>query len=126
MATENARRTNMPDEYVLTGMSMKVADIGEGQDASRSAPLISCSFRPRTAPYMKTFSRPVNSGLNPAPSSSSAATRPCSSTDPVVGVSVPHMSCSSVDLPEPLRPMMPTVAPGATSKLTSRSAQNSR
>ena len=32
---------------------------------------------------------------------------------------------SSVDLPAPLRPMMPTTSPRLTSKLTSLSAQNS-
>ena len=71
------------------------------------------------------FSRPVNSGLNPLPSSSSAATRPCTEMAPSVGNNVPVINCSSVDLPEPLRPTMPTVSPARMSKLTRRSAQNS-
>ncbi len=45
---------------------------------------------------------------------------------PVVGLSVPQIICSSVDLPLPLRPMMPTVSPFLTSNETSFSAQNSR
>ena len=71
---------------------------------------------------MRTLSRPLNSGLKPAPSSSSAAIRPFTSSCPLVGVSVPQMICSSVDLPAPLRPMMPSVRPRATSNDTSSSA----
>ncbi len=52
--------------------------------------------------------------------------RPCVAMRPAVGCSVPQTICSSVDLPEPLRPMMPTVSPRPTSKLTSESAANSR
>ena len=75
---------------------------------------------------MKMFSMPVNSGLNPAPSSSRAATRPSSHTLPCVGSSVPVMICRRVDLPEPFGPMMPVVVPASISKVTSLSAQNSR
>jgi hypothetical protein len=39
---------------------------------------------------MKTFSMPVNSGLNPAPSSSKAATFPFTCRLPVVGGMVPQ------------------------------------
>jgi len=45
---------------------------------------------------------------------------------PVVGVSVPQIICSNVDLPLTIRPMMPTVSPFLFSKETSLSAQNSR
>ena len=45
---------------------------------------------------------------------------------PLVGVSVPQIICSRVDLPLPLRPMIPTVSPRLTVKETSFSAQNSR
>ena len=47
---------------------------------------------PRTAAFMRMFSRPENSGLNPAPNSNSAETRPVVVTFPVVGVTVPAMS----------------------------------
>ena len=43
----------------------------------------------------------MNSGLNPAPSSSSAAIRPCVSTRPRVGSRIPLTICSSVLLPLP-------------------------
>jgi hypothetical protein len=46
----------------------------------------------------KTFSRPVKSGWKPDPSSSNAAVRPYVSTVPTVGLRVPAMSCSRVDL----------------------------
>ena len=44
------------------------------------------------------------------------------STLPALGVRVPQMICNSVDLPEPLRPTIPTTSPRATSKLMSCSA----
>jgi hypothetical protein len=56
------------------------------------------------------LSRPENSGWKPAPSSSSDDTRPCTRTSPVVGSVMPVRSFSSVDLPAPFSPMMPTVA----------------
>src|SRR4051812_43205285 len=71
------------------------------------------------------LSRPLSSGWKPAPSSRSAATRPCTVTRPWVGVSKRVASLSRVLLPEPLAPMTPRASPGATAKVTSRSAQNS-
>ena len=43
------------------------------------------------------FSRPVSSGWNPAPSSSSAAVRPTLRIVPLVGRRMPAMHLSSVD-----------------------------
>jgi hypothetical protein len=108
----------------LDGLVDELADIGEGQDVGEPRLVSSCA-RPSTLALRKTFCRPVYSGLKPEPSSSRAATRPWTSTSPWVGVSVPQTSWSSVDLPEPLRPMMPTVSPRATSKESSCRAQNS-
>ena len=62
------------------------------------------------------FSRPEISGWNPAPSSSSAASLPVTDTSPEVGCTIPARSFKSVDLPEPLAPMTPTISPRATSK----------
>jgi hypothetical protein len=76
--------------------------------------------------FRMAFSRPVNSGLKPAPSSSKAAMRPLDRTVPTVGSSVRQISCSKVDLPLPFWPMMPTVSPLPMASDTSRSAQNSR
>ena len=57
--------------------------------------------------------------LKPAPSSRSAEMRPSAVTVPAVGVRTPVMILRIVDLPEPLTPMMPTVSPFRTLKLTS-------
>ena len=71
------------------------------------------------------FSRPVNSGWNPVPTSSSDPTRPFVTPRPVVGGVMRARIFSIVLLPAPLRPMMPTVSPARISKETSFSAQNS-
>ena len=82
-------------------------------------------FNLRRERTLRTFSRPVNSGLKPAPNSSNAANRPWRSMVPVDGSSVPQASCRKVDLPAPLRPIRPTASPRPTSRLTCRRAQNS-
>jgi hypothetical protein len=69
------------------------------------------------------FSRPVKSGWNPAPSSSSEPTEPATSSVPVVGLKMPAISRRKVVLPEPFRPTNPTDSPGWISRETSRSAQ---
>ena len=71
------------------------------------------------------FSRPVSSGWNPVPTSSSDPTRPLVTPRPVVGGVIRARIFSMVLLPAPLRPMMPTVSPARISKETSFSAQNS-
>jgi hypothetical protein len=95
----------------------ELADVGEGEDLGEPAPPSPPGRVPRTLAFRKTFCRPVYSGLKPEPSSSRAATRPCDHRPRRgSGVSVPQTSCSRVDLPEPLRPMMPMVSPRSTSK----------
>src|SRR5664280_65122 len=79
---------------------------------------------PRMDAFRNTFSRPVRSPWKPAPSSSSAASRPRRSTYPWFGVRIPPMTFNSVDLPEPLRPIRPRVCPDSSSKEMSRRAQN--
>src|SRR5512135_3658663 len=69
------------------------------------------------------FSRPVSSGWKPVPTSSRLAIRPWMSIAPVVGRVIRVRSLSSVLLPAPLRPMIPTTSPWRISKSTSRSAQ---
>ncbi len=69
------------------------------------------------------FSRPVSSGWKPVPTSSSEPTRPSSVTCPSVGSVMRLRIFSSVLLPAPLRPMMPTTSPRLTSKQTSLRAQ---
>src|SRR5258705_9574577 len=48
--------------------------------------------------------------------------RPFHSTGPEVGVRRPAIMLSSVVLPDPLGPMMPTISPGTTRKETSATA----
>ena len=62
---------------------------------------------------------------NPVPTSSKLATRPRRCTRPSVGSVMRLRIFSSVLLPAPFRPMMPTTSPRLTSKETSFSAQKS-
>ena len=62
---------------------------------------------PSTEPLRKMFSRPVNSGWKPDPTSISAARRPSSVIVPSVGAVMRESSLSNVLLPAPLWPMMP-------------------
>ena len=57
-----------------------------------------------------------------ASSSSVATSVPSTSTRPLLGRSSALMVRSSVDLPAPLRPMMPNTSARATSKLSACSA----
>ena len=86
--------------------------------------MISFFESPSMMPLMKTFSRPEISGWKPAPSSMSAEMRPCTSTVPVVGLVMPATSLSSVLLPEPFRPMTPSVRPAGSVNDTSFTAEN--
>jgi len=63
------------------------------------------------SPFNRTLSRPLNSGLKPAPSSSKAATRPAHKTRPLVGLRIPVMIWRSVLLPEPFGPSMAKTSP---------------
>ena len=72
------------------------------------------------------LSRPGQVGLEAGPELEQAGQAcPRTTTWPGVGWRTPQMHLSSVDLPDPLRPRMPTVSPSFTSKETSRSAQRS-
>src|SRR5580698_2436949 len=71
------------------------------------------------------FSRPVRSCWKPAPNSSRPASLPRTATSPLVGWSTPQMHLSSVDLPDPLRPRIPTVSPSLTVSETPSRAQKS-
>ena len=57
------------------------------------------------------FSRPVISLLKPVPTSSMEATRPRMRISPSEGAVMRESSFSKVDLPAPLRPMMPRASP---------------
>src|SRR6266540_952735 len=80
---------------------------------------------PRKDAFRYTFSLPVSSGWNPAPSSSKAASRPRCRTIPEVGRRIPATILSRVVLPEPLCPIRPSELPSGTWTDTSRRAQKS-
>jgi hypothetical protein len=80
---------------------------------------------PRMEPLRKTFSRPVNSGWNPVPTSSKLPIRPRSRTSPEVGRVIRLRIFSRVDFPAPLGPTTPSTSPGSTRNETPFSAQNS-
>ncbi len=121
MATAKPSRMYMPDEYVLTGASMK-SRRSANSTISSNRRAISRLVRPSMMPLMNTFSRPEISGWNPAPSSISAEMRPSTRTRPSVGLVMPATSFSIVLLPDPLRPMTPNVQPAGTRNDTSRTA----
>ena len=68
------------------------------------------------------FSRPVISPLKPVPTSSMLATRPLIFISPAEGAVMRLSSFKRVDLPAPLRPMMPRASPLYTVRSTPFSA----
>ena len=79
---------------------------------------------PRIAAFRYTFSRPLRSGWNPAPTSIRPAMRPRVSTCPSSGRRTPEMSFNIVDLPEPLKPRSATDSPWLIEKSIPLSASN--
>ncbi len=124
MATEKPRRMYMPEEYVLTGASMKFSSSAK-RTISSNFRLISFLDRPSMMPLIKTFSRPLISGWNPAPSSMRAEIFPSTLSRPEVGLAIPATSLSSVLLPEPFSPMTPNVIPFSTWRLMPSTAMTS-
>jgi len=114
----------MPAEYVRTGASMNwPSSLNSTMSLKRAS--ISRRGSPRIDPFRYTFSRPLRFALNPTPKLSRQPTLPRTSTWPRSASQMPASVFSSVDLPEPLRPMMPTTSPGQAVKSMPRRAQNS-
>ena len=103
----------------------EIADVCEFHDAADASANLRLG-QPQHSAVEKDVFPAGEFGIEPRAELQQRAMRPFSSTEPDVGVSVPQISCSSVDLPEPLRPTMPTVEPWGTSNVTSWSAQKSR
>src|SRR5919112_2130907 len=82
--------------------------------------------RPAARPPSRTLSRPVRLRLKPTPSASSVLTRPNTSIRPLVGGRIPAIVRTSVDLPAPLAPTMPSTVPCGISNETSLTACTSR
>ena len=78
--------------------------------------MISFLVIPRIAPFKKMFSLPVNSPLNPVPTSSNEAIRPRDFILPVVGAVTFDNILRSVDFPAPFLPIMAKTSPRLTSK----------
>ena len=83
-ATENASLMYIPEEYVLTGLSMKELS---SENSIIWSNLLSISFlvSPNIDALKYIFSLPEKSGWNPAPSSKSDVNFPWVSTVPLVG-----------------------------------------
>src|SRR5437899_8782750 len=64
IATANARRTNIPLEYVFTGRSTN-SPISANFSIEGIRWRVCASENPRIEAFKKMFSRPVNCGLNP-------------------------------------------------------------
>jgi hypothetical protein len=124
IAVAKASRTYIPLEYSLTGRLIN-SPTSAKLSISGKIRSVSAWESPKISLFKKTFSRPENSGLNPAPSSSSAAILPSTDTRPLVGCTIPLAICSIVLLPDPFGPMIPRISPASTEKLTFVSAQKS-
>ena len=124
-ATANASRTYIPDEYRFTGVSRK-ASTSENATISSNLRVISDRRMPRSEPLRYTFSRPVSSGWNPVPTSNRLATRPRIVIVPEVGSVMRLSARSSVLLPAPLRPTIPTTEPPSIENDRLSSARNGR
>ncbi len=115
----------MPEEYVRTGRSKKSPSSAKSR-TSGNRRRISAPESPRSAAFIRAFSRPVNSGWKPMPSSRIEATVPERSTLPEVARVVPATIFRSVDFPAPFSPMSPRARPRGSVKETSERAWNSR
>jgi len=86
---------------------------------------LSAKMRIAVAPLRKLILGPVNSGCKPVPTSSRLATRPLMVTRPRVGSMMRLRILSPVDLPAPVRPVMPRAFAGLNVVVMSLNAQNS-
>jgi hypothetical protein len=125
VATENASRSSMPDEYVRTGRSKK-SPSSEKSRISGSAGGICAPERPSSAAFIARVLAAGELGWKPMPSSRIEATVPCSSIEPECGLVVPATIFRSVDFPAPFSPISPSAPPRGSSKETSRRAWKSR
>jgi len=106
----------IPDEYVLTGLSMNSSS---SENAMISSSLLSISFlsRPNIDAFVYMFSRPDISGWKPAPSSIRLDTRPHISIVPELGYIIFVSILRVVLLPHPFLPTRPIASPFFTLKL---------
>src|SRR5215218_590182 len=81
---------------------------------------------PAARPPSRTLSRPDRFLLKPTPSASSVLTRPYTSIRPDVGGRIPAIVRTSVDLPAPFPPTMPSTVPCGIQNETPFTASTSR
>src|SRR5919112_564366 len=82
--------------------------------------------RPAASPPKITFSRPLSCLLKPTPSASSVLTLPWTSIRPSDGGRMPAIVRTSVDLPAPFAPTIPSTVPCGIWNETSLTASTSR
>ena len=98
-------------EYVLNGWSRKLPSSVNSAMSSAAASIAAVPRAQERQRRRRMFSSPVNSGWRPPPVSSSACTSPVTLSVPSVGARFRVISFRSVDLPAPLRPMIPSRSP---------------
>ena len=118
IATEKAKRIYIPDEYVLTGLSINEPN-SENSIISSILFSISVLVNPKIEALKYIFSLPVKSGWNPAPSSNNDVSFPAVSRVPLVGYKILVINFKRVDFPLPFVPTKAIVSPFFISKFIS-------
>ncbi len=111
----------MPLEYVHSGRSMAPSIAAKSTMLSNRW-VTWRLVRPSSVPSRNTFSRPDRYGLKARPYPKRLATAPRTVTRPSVAREMPATMRSSVVLPAPLSPTMPSERPRSRLNDTSRSA----
>ena len=110
-ATAKASRMYMPRRVVLDGGVDELLDLGERDDLVELPVDLGLAHAEDGAVQVRRSRGPSARGGSRCPTSSSEPTRPWISARPVVGGVIRDRIFSSVLLPAPLRPMMPTTSP---------------
>src|SRR5699024_2464502 len=117
----NFSRDPIPEEYVFMGRSIASPSAESSTTPSNTSSVWS-GVRPMASAPSFTFCAPVSSGMSAALTPSRTG-RELVSTVPELGASSPARVRSSVDFPEPFRPMIPMNSPDRATKETPRRAE---
>ena len=123
-AIEKPRRIVIPDEYVRTGRSIAFSSSAKATISSKRS-RISARRSPWIAPFRKTFSRPVKSGMEACAELEQRADPALSRDATRGGFDDAGDEAEERGLPRAVPSDEPDRFPGATSIETSRSAQTS-
>ena len=116
IATANARRIYIPEEYVRTGLVIYSPNSAKSTISFKRAS-ISFFDSPNIDALMYMFSIPVISGWNPAPNSNKLDTLPLIFTSPKSGYIILVRIFNVVLFPQPFCPISPIDSPFFTLKL---------